>query len=163
MKKVVFVFALIGAISLFGITSCSTLGGTSNNITTTGTVDPSSAGNSLGGAISSLYGQYKQNGSIPLTNVSNLLMMQQLINNANVYKENYSNTNFLGSFASGLVTGSNNLVNSSNQSSVLSSVLNIANSGAAVSTPTASGVMDSVSSISKAASSVNTLMSLFGK
>ncbi len=162
MRKTFYIFAFVGALSLCGMTSCSTLGGASNSMEMSSTTNASSAGSTLGTAISSLYGQYKQNGSIPLTNVSNLLLMQQVINNADVYKKNYTDSQFLGSFASGLVTGSNNLVNSSNQSSVLSNVLNIANSGASVASPTTSGVMDSVSSISKAAGSINTLMSLLG-
>lgn len=159
MKKIIFVFAFIGTISTFGLTSCSTLNstlttmGTSNLGTNTGTVTPSSAGKSLGGAISSLYVQYKQSGTIQLSNMNNLLLMQQLVSNANIYRKNYKDSAFLSSFALGLVSGSNNLINQSNQSSVLSNILKIASSGAT----------KDISSVTKAASSVNTLMALLSK
>ena len=85
---------------------------------TTSTTLTKNNGAAAGKALLALYTQYKSNGSLDLTNPTNIVNMVTLANNIKGLKSNISTTNFV----KGLISGSGKLVNSSNSSTVLSSL-----------------------------------------
>lgn len=80
-----------------------------------------SNGNSAGSALLGLYSQYKADGKLDLQNASNIKNLLTLAQNIKGLAQTKNTTNFL----SGLITGSKNLVNNSNSSTVLSSLSNL--------------------------------------
>lgn len=81
-----------------------------------------SNGNSAGKALLSLYTQYKTSGKIDLTNIETISNVITLANNIKGLNGNSSTT----SFVKGLISGSKNLVNKNNSTSVLKSLTSIA-------------------------------------
>lgn len=81
----------------------------------------STNGNSAGGALLSLYTQFKADGKLDMTNPNNIANLIKLANNI---KGLANNTN-TKSFLSGLIQGSKNLVNTSNQSNVLGTLASL--------------------------------------
>lgn len=79
-----------------------------------------SNGNSAGGALLGLFSQYKTDGKIDMTNANNIANIIKLIQNIRGLgdKSNENNTNFL----SGLISGSQSLVNQNNAPDVLSTL-----------------------------------------
>lgn len=75
-------------------------------------------GKSAGSALLSLYTQYKADKKIDLTNPANISNILTIANNIKGLAQASNTTNFL----SGLISGSKNLVNNNNSSSVLSSL-----------------------------------------
>lgn len=83
----------------------------------------STNGNSAGGALLSLYSQYKTDGKLDMTNPNNIANLITLANNIKGLA-NMTNTK---SFLSGLIQGSKSLVNANNQSNVLSTLSSLSN------------------------------------
>lgn len=81
-----------------------------------------SNGSSAGKALLSLYTQYKTSGKIDLTNIETISNVLTLANNIKGLNRNTSTT----SFVKGLISGSKNLVNQRNSTSVLKSLTSIA-------------------------------------
>lgn len=80
-----------------------------------------SNGTSAGAALLSLYTQYKTDGKIDMTNVSNIANVVTLANNIKGLKSSTSTANFV----KGLISGSKKLVNTSNSSTVLKALKTI--------------------------------------
>lgn len=144
-------------------TSCSILKGNSSSA--------SSSGNSVGGALTSIYTQYKKDGKIDLTNLSNIINLATIANNIGLLKGAADTaasaaTNSLESFVGGLISGSGNLVNASNSSSVVGSLTKLAgldlssiiNAGNQAATDAATTLSSNAAGV---ASAVGTLTSIF--
>ncbi len=79
-------------------------------------------GTAAGKALLALYTQYKSNGSLDMTNPTNIVNMVTLANNIKGLKSSVNTTNFV----KGLISGSGKLVNSSNSKTVLGSLTKLA-------------------------------------
>ena len=79
-------------------------------------------GAAAGKALLALYTQYKSNGSLDMTNPTNIMNMVTLANNIKGLKSSVNTSNFL----KGLISGSQKLVNTSNSKNVLSSLTKLA-------------------------------------
>ena len=84
----------------------------------------SANGSSAGSALLKLYTQYKSAGKIDLTDPTTITNLLTLANNIKGLNETDSKTD-LSSFVSGLISGSKNLVNNGNSSSVLKTLKSI--------------------------------------
>lgn len=136
MKKVLSIVAAI-ALSAFMTTSCG--------LTNAVTANPSSSGITTGSALTSLFTQYLKDGKIDTSNISNLINLATLATSIQSLKGNSNNTSVLGNFASGLVSGSNNTISTTNSSTItnlLASLVNNTDLSALASLLTRSGEVD---------------------
>ena len=136
MKKVLSVIAAI-ALTAFMTTSCG--------LTGAATANPSSSGTTTGKALTNLFTQYLKDGKIDTSNLSNLINLATLATSIQSLKGNSENTSILGSFASGLVNGSNNTISTTNSSTItnlLSSLVNNTDLSSLASLLTRSGEVD---------------------
>ena len=99
------------------LSSCSILNGTSSS-------DAASTGSNTGSALSSLYKIILAGGSLDLSDLSTLINLGKILIGANSLT-NASNS-FVDQFTSGLISGSSNLVNSSNASAVVNGLKSLA-------------------------------------
>ena len=99
----------VGIASLLMISSCSILQ-TVGNATTAGT--------NTGSAISAIYNVLKAAGGIDLSNITNIINIGKILTGAGALSG--ATQSFTDEFASALIQGSNNLVNSGNVSKVIS-------------------------------------------
>ena len=113
------VFAVIAAAFLLTAPMQSAKAQTSSE----GTTLTQSNGASAGLALLSLYTQYKSAGKLDLSNTTNLSNLITLATNIKGLSSSVKNSSFL----TGLISGSKNLVNNSNSSTVLSSLSSLAN------------------------------------
>lgn len=79
-------------------------------------------GTAAGKALLALYTQYKSNGSLDMTNPTNIVNMVTLANNIKGLKSSVNTTNFV----KGLISGSGKLVNNNNSKTVLGSLTKLA-------------------------------------
>ena len=86
-----------------------------------------SNGQAAGVALKSLFTQYKADGKLDMGNLNNLMNLAALATNVQGLKGQTDKTTFYKDFASGLVLGSNNLVNSANSTSIMSGLQNLVN------------------------------------
>lgn len=130
--------------------SCSILGiGAKNG-------SASVSGQASGAALKSLYSQYKTDGQIDVTNLSNIIMLSQLANGIQGLKGVDDKSAFYSDFASGLILGSDNLVTKQTANPVTSTLQTLAN-GTDLSTLAAAGVMAAVSQTDQASSAQKTV------
>lgn len=105
------------------------LKGKSSETTTTTTDQTASEatinGKTAGVALRALFTQYKADGKLDMGNVNNLLNLTALANNIQGLKGQTNKTAYYKDFASGLVTGSDNLVSDENSSSVVDGLKNL--------------------------------------
>lgn len=99
--------------------SCGVIGGSS-------VASGSTSGQAAGAALKGLYSQYKADGKLDFRNVNNIINMASLANGIQGLKNNDDKSAFYTNFASGLILGSNNLVNTSNSSNILSGLSKLA-------------------------------------
>ena len=137
---------------------------------TTTTTEATSNGKAAGAALKALYAQYKADGKLDMSTLTNIMNMATLANNVKGLKGQTSKTEFYKDFAAGLVTGSGSLVNTDNTSSIMSGLTNLVNNvdlsglqnkaSDVVSTATAKGseVVENASAISE---SVTNILKLF--
>lgn len=137
------------ATALLLATSCGVLGSLGSSATSNAASGLASvltgtqSGTNAGSALLGLFSQYKKdNNSVDLSNVNNILQLASLINNVKGLKDNSSSTSYLADYAAGLITGSQNLVNKNNSTDVIGNLVNL------------SGL--NLNSITKAASSLAT-------
>ena len=140
--------------------------------TTTSTTEATSNGKAAGAALKALYSQYKIDGKVDMSNLTNIMNVATLANNVKGLKGQTNKSAFYKDFASGLVMGSGNLVNSNNSTSVMNGLTNLVNNvdlsaiqqkaTGAVNTATATGneVVQNASAISD---SVTNILNLFKK
>ena len=114
------IFAAAAALML--ATSCGILGGSSTTAT------PTSNGQASGAALRNLYTQYKADGKMDMTNISNILNLATLSQAVTELKDagTVDKSDYIKEFATGLILGSNNLVNQTNSTPVVSNLTNIA-------------------------------------
>ena len=136
MKKVLSIIAAI-ALSVFMTTSCG--------LTGAATANPSTSGTTTGQALKNLFTQYIKDGKLDTGNLSNLINLATLATSIQSLKGNSENSSILGSFASGLVTGSNNSISTTNSSTItnlLASLVNNTDLSSLASLLTRSGEVD---------------------
>jgi hypothetical protein len=95
--------------------------------TTEVAADPISNGQAAGAALKSLYTQYKADGKLDMTNLNNILNLTTLSNNIKELKGMSDKSKFYKDFATGLIKGSDSLVNKSNSTSVMNGLTNLVN------------------------------------
>ncbi len=94
------------AISLL-LASCGVLGGTA---ATPAAQSGTTGGQASGAALKSLFGQYKADSKVDLTNINNIISLAQLVNGVQGLKDMDDKSQFYADFAAGLILGSQNLV-----------------------------------------------------
>ena len=77
--------------------------------------------------LKSLYTQYKADGKLDMSNITNLLNLTTLATNVQGLKGITNKTDFYRDFAAGLVMGSNNLVSQTNSTSIMNGLQNLVN------------------------------------
>lgn len=148
--------------------------------TKTTTVSPTVNGQAAGAALKSLYGQYKVDGKLDMSNLSNVMNLTTLATNVQGLKGQTDKSAFYKDFASGLILGSGSLVTAKNSSNVMSGLTSLVNnvdlSGliktksaettAAVSEKTAATAATAATALSNAsdiADSVTNILNIFKK
>lgn len=127
-----------------------------------------SNGKAAGVALKSLYSQYKADGKLNMQNVGNIVNLATLANNLKGLKGQSDKSVFYKDFASGLVTGSGNLVNDSNSGAVMGGLAGLVNnvdlSGiqGAISGDQGNGAGE-IKNASEIASSVSGILNMFKK
>lgn len=115
------IFAAAAALVL--ATSCGIFGVGSSTETPTG------SGQASGAALRNLYTQYKADGNkVDMTNISNILNLATLSQAVTELKDagKVDKSDYVKEFATGLILGSNNLVNQNNSTPVVSNLTNLA-------------------------------------
>ena len=115
------IFAAVAALVL--ATSCGIFGAGN------GTATPTSNGQASGAALRNLYTQYKADGNkVDMTNLNNILNLATLSQAITELKDagKVDKSDYVREFATGLILGSNNLVNQTNSTPVVSNLTNIA-------------------------------------
>ena len=100
---------VLGVSALLMVSSCSVLQGLGNATT---------AGTNTGTALSAIYNVLKAAGGIDLSNLTNIINIGKILTGAGALSG--ATQTFTDEFASALIQGSNNLVNSGNVSKVIS-------------------------------------------
>ena len=100
---------------------------TETTTTETSTTAATTNGQAAGAALKALYSQYKADGKLDMGNLTNLMNLATLATNVQGLKGQTDKGSFYKDFASGLVLGSNNLVNSTNSTSIMSGLQNLVN------------------------------------
>lgn len=114
------VFAAFAATIMLAA-SCGTLGSSASSASSKNTV-----GSRIGAALAGLYTQYKTDGKIDLGNLANIINIAQILtdlkgatNTANGLLQN-------SEFLTGLISGSQNLVNQNNSGSIVNNLATLA-------------------------------------
>ena len=96
---------------------------------TTETTAPTATtnGQAAGAALKGLYTQYKADGKLDMANLTNIMNLATLANNVKDLKGQTNKSAFYKDFATGLVSGSGNLVTSANSTSVMSGLSKLVN------------------------------------
>ena len=162
---------LVALVTIVTFASCGVLG------SSMGTSTASKSGHSSGVALRNLYSSYKESGSLDMTNMSTMLQLATLVNGVQSLKTTTDKSSFYTDFASGLIIGSNNLVNQSNSTNVMntlttmsnldlsattSAASNAANNATQQVTPALSNIVTASENVGQAVSSLNSIFSLFG-
>jgi hypothetical protein len=101
---------------------------TTTTTTATETVAPATSdGQAAGVALKALYGQYNADGKLDMSNLTNLMNLAALATSVQNLKGQTDKTTFYKDFVKGLITGSNNLVNENNSTSIMSGLQNLVN------------------------------------
>ena len=100
---------------------------TETTTTETAVTAATTNGQAAGAALKALYSQYKADGKLDMGNLTNLMNLATLATNVQGLKGQTDKGSFYKDFASGLVLGSNNLVNSTNSTSIMSGLQNLVN------------------------------------
>ncbi len=91
------------------------------------TVTATANGQAAGAALKSLYTQYKADGKLDMSNLTNVLNLTTLATNVKGLKGQSDKTTFYKDFAAGLILGSNNLVSQTNSTAVMSGLTSLVN------------------------------------
>ena len=147
-------FTALAVIALmFSLQGCSLL----NSAASSAAPTASSQAQSVGASLKTLYSNYKTNETLDITDLSTLIDMKTVVAGAQSYKTNSTDPDYYKSFASGIINGSDNLVNSDNVTSVLSSLKGVAESTSSSidteATPTAASLKNSIPSLKSLLSS----------
>lgn len=168
MKKIAKIF-IAAAVALFATEATADaqllknlLNKATETSTTETVADATSNGQAAGAALKSLYTQYKADGKLDMTNLNNILNLTTLSNNIKDLKGMSNKSAFYKDFATGLIKGSDSLVNKSNSTSVMNGLTNLVNnvdlSGLTTTTETATETVTSAAT-SAATSALSSLLS----
>lgn len=128
---------LAAAAALLLATSCGIFGAGN------GTQTPTGSGQASGAALRNLYTQYKTDGKIDMTNINNILNLAALSQCIGELKDagKVDKSEYVKEFATGLILGSNNLVNQTNSTPVVSGLTNLAGINLSSVTTAAAGLL----------------------
>lgn len=115
MKALKYIAAGVAAVML--LSSCSVLKG----ITSSG----SKTGSNTGGALAALYQIFKATGALDLGNLTNIINIGKVLTGASALTD--ATESFAGEFASGLIEGSNQLINDNNVQNVITALRTLSN------------------------------------
>lgn len=113
-------------------------------------------GKAAGVALKSIYKQYKADGKLDLKNLTNLANIATLATNISGLKGLTNKSSFYMDFVSGLILGSENLVNQNNSTAVMGGLSNLVNNF------DLSSLTGGLTGSSKSANSAETLSALTG-
>ena len=113
-----------------------------------------SEGKQAGIALKALYKQYKADGKLDMSNLNNLLNLTKLANNVKNLKGKSSKSTFYKDFMSGLIDGSDNLVNKTNSKDIMNSLSTFANVDTSALTQKATETKDKTSEVLDAVSDI---------
>jgi hypothetical protein len=85
-------------------------------------------GKAAGAALKDLYSQYKTDKKLDMSNLNNIMNLATLANNIKGLKNVSNKSAFYKDFISGLIKGSDNLVNESNGSTIMQGLTNLVKS-----------------------------------
>jgi hypothetical protein len=85
-------------------------------------------GKAAGAALKDLYSQYKTDKKLDMSNLNNIMNLATLANNIKGLKNVSNKSAFYKDFLSGLIKGSDNLVNESNGSTIMQGLTNLVKS-----------------------------------
>ena len=128
---------LAAAAALLLATSCGIFGAGN------GTQTPTGSGQASGAALRNLYTQYKTDGKIDMTNINNILNLAALSQCIGELKDagKVDKSEYVKEFATGLILGSNNLVNQTNSTPVVGGLTNLAGINLSSVTTAAAGLL----------------------
>lgn len=127
MKKIVLILCCAAAMSL---TSCSSLLGTSSNTNTASTTavgataTPQQNGHACAQSLLALYNSKQTNGSVSITNPSDLTNIITLVNSCTQLKANKDDASYKSQFTAGMVSAGGSLINVNNASKIVTSIIN---------------------------------------
>lgn len=127
--KAIKIIAALAATSLL-VSSCGILGASSQQAAAgqnTGSFLTSTNGINTGIALLSLYVQYKNAGKIDIANANNLANIATIASNIQGLDAAATKASTTANFISGLISGSQNLVNQNNSASVLNTLAKVNN------------------------------------
>lgn len=163
MKKI---FTVIFAVSAFLLAETTAdaqllknlLKKATNEVTEVETVSAATSnGKQAGAALKSLYTQYKADGKMDMSNLTNIMNLATLANNVQGLKGQDNKTAFYKDFASGLILGSGSLITQTNSTAVMTGLTDL------VSNVDLSGLTTAATSATaKAATAVNAATSKAG-
>ncbi len=128
---------LAAAAALLLATSCGIFGAGN------GTQTPTGSGQASGAALRNLYTQYKTDGKIDMTNINNILNLAALSQCIGELKDagKVDKSEYVKEFATGLILGSNNLINQTNSTPVVGGLTNLAGINLSSVTTAAAGLL----------------------
>lgn len=163
MKKIFTVIFVVSAFLLAETTADAQLlknllKKATNEVTEVATVSAATSnGKQAGAALKSLYTQYKTDGKMDMSNLTNIMNLATLANNVQGLKGQDNKTAFYKDFASGLILGSGSLITQTNSTAVMTGLTDL------VSNVDLSGLTTSATSATaKAATAVNAATSKAG-
>lgn len=149
MKRLSIIMMCFAALAL---ASCSSLMGAGSS-SSTDTSTAKNSGKNTAAALVGLYGSYKANNTINLSNANDIANALILAKGYSAYRSNSADPNFKKAFAAGMVAGGAGLITNLNVDNVLSTMTNL------------SGLNVNAANISKSvntASSIVQLLSVLG-
>lgn len=176
MRKIITImFAAVAFVAAQGTADAQVLKNLLNKVTsktteTTATTETASEatvnGKAAGTALRALYTQYKADKKLDMSNLNNIANVATFSANVQGLKGQSNKGTFYKDFVSGLITGSNNLVNETNSTTVMDSITNLVQnvdlSGVEQkATNAAATASTAASSVSDIASSVTSILNLF--
>lgn len=166
MKKVIKIL-IIAAAAFFAAENSADaqllknlLNKTTNSNTTENISAGTSKGQAAGAALKALYIQYKADGKkLDMSNLNNMINLATLAGCVENLKGMNNKSTFYMDFAKGLITGSGNLVNNKNSTSVMNGITNLVNN------VDISGLTNKTSTVTEnaneIANSVSSILNLF--
>lgn len=133
MKKVIKIFIIVAAAFFAAENTADAqllknlLNKTTSQSTSTEANTATSEGKQAGIALKALYTQYKADGKFDMTNLNNLMNLTTLSNKIKGLKGKSNKSSFYKDFLSGLIIGSDNLVNKNNSTEVMNGLTDLVN------------------------------------
>lgn len=123
MKAKIFFITLL--FIAFSFSSCGIIGSSTSSSSSNSNSQAYTSGQGFGTALTALYRQYKTDGKVDFSNTNNLLNMASLATYGLQIKGQSKTSDFYKQFASGIISGSSNLVTNNTVGNIISSVTNL--------------------------------------